>query len=482
MTRSTDRRSFLQRATALGLSVATPAWCRVLAAPIPATEVHGAVVSGKTALGGIRVSDGRQVVQTDAAGEFRIRVGPESGPFLFVTTPRGYWAQRFYVPTATAAKRRPVFHLSENSASRANRLLYITDVHLGEGNAKESVLRMNKTIDEINALDPLPALCWMGGDISLDHAKGPLYVDLVSRLKMPVRHSVGNHEFQLKQADPLGRFQQLFGPTYYSFDLDDLHCITLDGCGIDPNRGETGGVIGRMSRRELAWLAADLAAVPRGMTTVVAVHIPLACSYPPRRGTTAAKSPQWVVTNAGKAIALLRQHDVKLVLQGHLHENQRMVQSGIEFVESVSVCGTWWRAEAGERENATSGEPRGYRMLEWSAGKLSHHYLGSAESRIEAAGEIVGRPKKLPGNKPASLLVNIFDGTTTTRVSAQIDDGPSNGLKATNRGNHFSDLQAAHHWAWTIPAQALTPGQHQLTVRIEEPGRRRESFTHRFDV
>ena len=477
-----DRRTFLQRAAALGLSVATPAWTRMLAAPIPATEVRGSVVSGKTALGGVRVSDGLRVVRTDSAGEFRIRVGPGSGPFLFVTTPRGYWTNRFYVPTATAATRRPVFDLTGNRSAPANRLLYITDVHLAEGNAKESIARMNKTIDEINLLDPLPAACWMGGDISLDHAKGPLYVDLVSRLKMPVRHSVGNHEFLLKQSDPRGRFQQLFGPTYYSFDIDNLHCITLDGCGIDPNRGQSGGVIGRLSRRELTWLAADLAAVPSGMTTVVAVHIPLACTYPERRGTTAARAPHWVISNAEEAIELLRQHDVKLVLQGHLHENQRMVQSGIEFVESVSVCGTWWRAGAGQRENATSGEPRGYRMLEWSAGKLSHHYLGSAESRVAAAGEIVGRPGKLPGNKPARLLVNIFDGTTTTRVSAQLDDGPSNQLKSTDEGRHFSDLQAAHHWAWTIPARALTPGRHQLAVRVMEPGRPRQSFTHRFSV
>ena len=475
-----DRRTFLQQAASVGLAVGTGDWCRALAAPVPSTEIRGSVVSGKKPLAGVRVSDGLRVVQTDASGDFRIRVGPDSGPFLFVTTPSGHWTDSFYVATSAAARQRPVFRLKPRSTDPSHRLVYMTDVHLSEGNSSESVKRMNRTIDEINGLDPLPDVCWVGGDISLDHREGPRYVELVSRLKMPVRHSVGNHEFQLKTGDPLGRFRQLFGPTYYSWDIGGLHCITLDGCHIDTTDGKPGRVIGQFGRRELQWLAADLAAVPRGMTTVVAVHIPLASNYPPRRGTTAEKSPQWIITNAEQAIDQLKTHGVKLVLQGHLHENQRMVQSGIEFVESVSVCGTWWAAKAGEREDATSGEPRGYRLVNWSGDRLIHHYHGSAESRIDAAGEIVGRPGKLPASKAADLLVNIFDGTDTTRVQAQIDSRPPVALKPSNRGRHFGDLQAAHHWSWIIPSSDLTTGKHQATIRVEEPGRPRQKFTHRF--
>ena len=477
---SGDRRTFFQQAASVGLAVGSGSWCRALSAAVPATEVRGSVVSGKTPLAGVRVSDGLRVVHTDASGDFRIRVGPDSGPFLFLTTPSGHWTDSFYIATSDAVKQRPVFRLKPRTSDPSHRLVYMTDVHLAEGNSAESLKRMKGTIDEINRLDPLPDACWVGGDISLDHRAGPRYVELVSRLKMPVRHSVGNHEFQLKTDNPLGRFRQLFGPTYYSWDIGTLHCITLDGCHIDTTAGQPGKVIGQFGRRELQWLAADLAAVPRGMRTVVAVHIPLATNYPPRRGTTADKAPHWVITNASQAIDQLKKHDVKLVLQGHLHENQRMVQSGIEFVESVSVCGTWWRAKSGERENATSGEPRGYRLVDSSGGRLAHHYLGSAESRVDAAGEIVGRPEKLPAKKTADLLVNIFDGTDTTRVTAQIDSRPPVTLKPSNQGRHFGDLQAEHHWGWTIPASDLTSGRHQATIRIEEPGRTRQSFTHRF--
>ncbi len=480
-----DRRTFLQQAASVGLSVAAGSCSQAMAHfghPVPSTEVRGSVVSGpnRIPLAGVRVSDGLRVVSTDASGDFRIRVGRDSGPFLFITTPSGHHCNSFYVTTADAVTTRPLFRLTPRSRDLSHRLVYMTDVHLGEGNAAESNRRMSQTIDEINSLDPLPDACWVGGDISLDHRQGPAYVKLVSRLKMPVKHSVGNHEFQLKTDDPLNRFHQLFGPTYYSWNTGTLHCITLDGCHIDTSAGQPGKVIGQFGRRELQWLAADLAAVPRGMRTVVAVHIPLATNYPPRRGTTADKTPHWVINNASQAIDQLKKHDVKLVLQGHLHENQRMVQSGIEFVESVSVCGTWWKAKSGERENATSGEPRGYRLVDSSGGRLTHHYLGSAESRVDAAGEIVGRPEKLPARKTADLLVNIFDGTPTTRVAAQIDSRPPVTLKPSNQGRHFGDLQAEHHWGWTIPALDLAPGRHRATIRIQEPGRPRQSFTHLF--
>ncbi|GIT31432.1 MAG: hypothetical protein Ct9H300mP1_34780 [Planctomycetaceae bacterium] len=45
----------------------------------------------------------------------------------------------------------------------------------------------------------------------------------------------------MKTGDPLGRFRQLFGPTYYSWDIGGLHCITLDGCHIDTPEGSPDG-------------------------------------------------------------------------------------------------------------------------------------------------------------------------------------------------------------------------------------------------
>ena len=165
------RREFVQQAAAIGLTVTT-GWQRLPAAPVPPAEVRGHVVCGAQPLSGVRVSDGYHVVLTDGSGRFSMPVGPDSGSFLFVTTPSGYWTDRFYIPIALAVKESPVFRLDRREAHEQHATVYLTDVHLGEGHAEESYARFQATLDEINAMDPLPAVCWVGGDITLQGGKG----------------------------------------------------------------------------------------------------------------------------------------------------------------------------------------------------------------------------------------------------------------------------------------------------------------------
>lgn len=471
-----DRRTFLQRAASVGLAAATPAWHRALAAEIQPAEVRGHVVSGNEPLAGVCVSDGFRVTRTDSSGEFRLSVGPDSGPFVFVTVPPGFWTDRFFHPTVMAAEKQPVFVLNKRIPDDAYQALYLTDIHLGDGRADQSFSRFEATIDEINNMDPLPAFCWMGGDISLQRGEGKRYVELISRLKMPVRNGVGNHEMLMQQSDPRGEFQDLFGPTFYSFDVGNVHYITLDGCQVDPQRDQQ--VFGELSARELHWLAEDLKNVPDGMATVVAIHIPLVSDYPERRDTTARKSPHWVIQNADDVIDLLSRHGVSLVLQGHLHENQRIVRKDIEFVESVSVCGTWWKAAPEEREVGVSGEPRGYRVLDVQGDRISHRYRGSAESRPDAIGEIVGRPRKVSAGKDLALAVNVFDAGEQAEVQARVDDAPPVVLQRSGAHKHFANLRPTHHWKLVIPAERMSDGRHRLQVQVKEPGQASESFEH----
>ena len=466
----------MQRAASVGLAAATPSWRRALAAEIQPAEVRGHVISGNKPLAGVRVSDGFRVARTDSSGEFRLSVGPDSGHFVFVTVPRGFWTDRFFHSTVMAAQRPPTFALNKREPDDAYQALYLTDIHLGDGRVDQSFSRFEATIDEINDMDPLPAFCWMGGDISLQRGEGKRYVELISRLKMPVRNGVGNHEMLMQQSDPRGEFQELFGPTYYSFDVGNVHYITLDGCQVDPRRDQQ--VLGELSARELHWLAEDLKNVPDGMATVAAIHIPLVSDYPERRDTTARKAPHWVIQNAGDVIDLLSRHGVPLVLQGHLHENQRIVQKGIEFVESVSVCGTWWKAASEEREVGVSGEPRGYRVLDVQGDRISHRYRGSAESRSDAIGEIVGRPRGVSVGRDLALSVNVFDAGEQAEVWARVDEAPPKVLRRSGENKHFANLKPAHHWKLTIPAGRMTAGRHRLQVEVKEPGQASESFDH----
>ena len=88
-----NRREFIAASARLGLLAgATCDPSRLFAAESRRT-VRGHVTGGGKPLGRVLVSDGRRVTRTDSDGRFEIAVGPQSGPFLFVTTPAGYWAE-----------------------------------------------------------------------------------------------------------------------------------------------------------------------------------------------------------------------------------------------------------------------------------------------------------------------------------------------------------------------------------------------------
>ena len=466
------RRGFLRSAGALGLTAGVPAWLRAGDA-----VCRGTVSAAGKPLVAVRVSDGYRVVATDADGRFALPLNADSGPFVFVTTPAGYWTDAFYAPAATAAAGPVLFRLARREQPADHYTLFLTDVHLGERGRKWSFDRFAATVDEINRLDPPPAFVWCGGDITLQGGQGRRYAELTARLKAPVRHTAGNHEMLVGRPDPRAEFHDRFGPSYYSFDAGGTHYVALDGCRVVPEEKGYRNVHGRVSDRELHWLAEDLRHVPDGMPTVLAVHVPLVTTYPERRNVKSADVPWWVAANGATVLDLLTRHRVPLVLQGHLHENERLVRGKTEFVTSISVCGRWWQAAEG-REDGVGGEPRGYRRVEVKGGRVSHAYVGSAESRAAEGGEAVGRPDRLPAGRPADLLVNVFDGGPATVVRGRVDDGPWVRLDpATPVGKH-EGTKMAHHWAWRVDAAALRPGKRRLAVRWEEEGRAAQEFAH----
>lgn len=429
-----------------------------------ADRIRGRVVSGKKPLEGIRCSDGRHVVLTDSDGWFVIDSADGSGPFVFVVTPHGYWTDKFYIPTEEAIRNEVLFDLESTGPTEQYTFVYVTDIHIG---SELSYQRLAATLDELNTLPNRPAFVITGGDICLQNHQGDRYVELISQLKMPVRTGFGNHEMMWKQPNPRGRFHELFGPTYYSFDYGYVHYVVLDGCLYVPQR--TGlNVEGQVSPMELAWLKNDLKLVPKGMSSVIAIHIPLVSTYPERHGMPASDAPLAVNRSPDEVINVLKKFNVPLVLQGHAHENERIYDGPIEFVTSISVCGSWWRTKTG-RERGVSGEPRGYRLIEVDGTRISHRYISSAESHISEPGEFVNVEDGRLADSD-ELIVNFFDASNEAKVFGRIDGGSwTPWLPARGHCKLKKVIMAAHHWK--CPEHLLSPGQHLVEVRCEDRGR-----------
>jgi hypothetical protein len=125
-----------------------------------------------------------------------------------------------------------------------------------------------------------------------------------SSLRSITDPTIGNHEYT--SGSPQGYFDYWDNiPNYYSFDAGGWHFIDLN------SNGSYVGVTSKSAQYQ--WLAADLAAHPQ-VCTIVYYHEPLFNIGP--EGVDSAMASIW---------ALVAQHHVPIVLNGHDHDYQRWI-------------------------------------------------------------------------------------------------------------------------------------------------------------
>jgi len=463
-----NRREFLGAAARLGLLAGIAGDPTRLFAAERGRTIRGRVMGGDRPLGGVLVSDGRRVVRTDPDGNYELMIGPESGRFVFVTTPRGFWTDRFYVPIGAAARTgRADFRLEPIDQPDRFDLVFIADMHLER--REFSIPKFKASLEEINGLEPAPAFLWAQGDICLQGGMGKEYVECLAVAEMPVRNGAGNHEMMLKHPNPRDDFERLFGPTYYSFDWGPAHCIVLDGNKPIPHEEGWKAVHGAVEASEMAWLAADLAAQPPGKPIIVGVHIPIVSSYPERRQHSPKNAPYWEVTNDESLTELFSRHGVRLVLQGHMHENERQTVGGVEYVESISLSGSWWKAGEGF-ERGVDGCPRGYRVVSVDGTRVTHRYRPSCESYVDRRGEFYGLEDPLAAGRETEFVFNAYDAPNGSTAEARIAGGLWRPMPAHEvRSATTPDLTMPHHFRLVADTTALEPGEHTIEARVRWP-------------
>lgn len=109
----------------------------------------------------------------------------------------------------------------------------------------------------------------------------------------------GEHDASL---DAGAAYQELFGPTHYTFDHKGVHFVVLDNVS-DP--------AGRVGDAQRAWLAADLARQPKGARIVVFTHRPLFDLYP---------QWDWATRDGAQVIDTLMPYPNVTVFYGHIHQ------------------------------------------------------------------------------------------------------------------------------------------------------------------
>jgi Icc protein len=230
---------------------------------------------------------------------------------------------------------------------------YISDAHLQHISGDKFVHNWDRglvrAVAETNLLTPEPDFVMFGGDLAqlgkkeeLDHG-----AEMLAKLDKKFRCVMGEHDYYLD----LGEYwSKLFGPQHYSFDHKGVHFVVLnsvltDGewtfnrwpsaeqrmlemAGLDNPNGSP-FMVGDKQR---AWLAQDLAALPKHTPIVVFSHSPLQKIY---------KGWNFWTEDADEVQALLAPFENVSVIYGHVHQIQYNQIGAIAFNSVMATAWPW---------------------------------------------------------------------------------------------------------------------------------------------
>ena len=228
-----------------------------------------------------------------------------------------------------------------------------------------SVELLTRTIEEVNAYPGIAAALVLG-DITRDSERFNHEVarELLALLRMPYYIVLGNHDCRHERApgatypgeERLDRDEvaQWYagaglpgGMTRYVADLGgDVMLVVLDSARTLAELAQEGGSLaqqdsGRAGEQQIAWLDGTLAQIVKaGRIPLVALHHALLDQSPAEHPKHLLYSAfrNWRVLDAAPLEAVLRRHNVRLVLSGHLHAQSVNAANGLcNLVTSATV-------------------------------------------------------------------------------------------------------------------------------------------------
>lgn len=268
------------------------------------------------------------------------------------------------------------------SSEPSLRLVFYSDVHART--EWETPLALERVRDAINAEQP--DLVIATGDLITDgfqaaspaevSARWDEYLELHHGIEAEVHAAIGNHDLVAANpedgsppaADPRAVARERLGleRTYYTFEQSGYRFFLLDSTEVTGGELQYRGFIGA---EQFAWLEAELASVARETPIIVALHIPLLTSfYSATEGGTFAAPPNRVLVNNREVLALFEEHNLLLVLQGHLHAKELIRWRDTTFITGGAVCGKWWRG-------AWFGTEPGYNVVTLEGNRVEWDYV-----------------------------------------------------------------------------------------------------------
>ena len=128
------------------------------------------------------------------------------------------------------------------------------------------------------------------------------------------------------------------------------------------------GYVGEIDSAQILWIKEELVRTDPSTPIVISTHIPFISAMTQRlSGSTVANDSSLVVYNAKEVLDFFKNHNLKLVLQGHLHIVEDVFVDGVHYITGGAVCGGWWKGP-----------------YQWSGGGISLSHLRKRYFRLES--------------------------------------------------------------------------------------------------
>jgi hypothetical protein len=482
-------------------------------------NANGVLDAGERGVAGVAVTNGLEVIATDADGRYELPVAGDT--VIRITKPAGY-----AVPTD--ADGLPQFFYTHDPEGSPEGLRYPGMAPTGPlPDRIDFPLRLAAERQRFKAIlisDPQPqsdreldyirddlvaeligsdaAFGLTTGDIMFDDLSLlPRYNALIGQIGVPWWNVPGNHELNFladDDAHSTETFKRVYGPTYYSFDYGQVHFVVLDNvdyqgrnAGRETPRYRGSGVYeGRIGARQMAWLRNDLAQVAEDTLIFVATHIPLETYLSDRAFETTADRRQ--------LFDILEAYPNLYSVAGHTHTAEHHYFDADDGFDGATplhhhvlatVSGSWWSGpkdahgvpDAVQRD----GTPNGYYILEVDGtdARLRFKAAGQPADRqmrilvdktffahtpdiigADAPGPLLDGTLRADQLPAADLLVNLFDGGPRSEVAFRVGDGAERAMRRVSEIDlHANALfrrnpDRVKPWVEAVPSSHLWRG------------------------
>ena len=359
--------------------------------PEVTANVKGKVTCNGVGLADVLVSDGVEIVKTDAEGNYQLH-SDKHWRYVFVINPAGYdfpldgiLPANYKLLSQNAETEEEVNFELEKTQEDNYTLLVLGDMHLANWSRVSDVQQFNAIATDINnTINETPGKKYVLtlGDMTYEQLwlscgyAFPEYLKTMnsSFTDLPFFHTMGNHDNEMEVGGDFEKalkYTQNLAPNYYSFNIGKVHYIVLDNIdytGVGAGNDERPKYKEQFTAEQFEWIKKDLAFVDKSTPIIVAAHSML--SLPSGTG--------WIgeMPDLNTFIGLFDGYNVRY-LSGHTH-NFFYRAYNPNFVEynSGSLCGSWWYSGLYHPGLylAQDGTPGGYTVWNVNGTECTHYY------------------------------------------------------------------------------------------------------------